>query len=220
MQETLHLSDTTFLAAGNRRQCHIHPHDTDVCIKIPLRRRGVWDCRREVSYMKKIKNRRYFNSYSKFLCTVSTNKGTGYAFELVRDAPSAAVSRSLDLVYIDSLFLNIGPSKDVLDEKIRELCSRLDEGRILTTDLFPKNIAVQHKVGGDFDLIIFDGIGRGRSVPLLDRLRLVTKRRVKKCYERKLQSTIDEYLKIREHLTSSGCDLPLRGNAHIHHRRD
>lgn len=186
MKETLILSDDTYISAGARRECHFHPQNENLCIKIPMNKNGVKDCSREISYLNKVKKRINFEKYSKFIGKVDTNKGVGYVYELIKDVPTGNVSRPLKQVYLSSLFLNQGPKIEALERKMSALIEELKQNKMLVTDLKPDNIVVQYTDESNFELKIIDGMGRTNFVPFLDRFGLISERKIKDYCRRNL----------------------------------
>lgn len=204
MNEIVILTEKTLISAGKGRECHVHPHNKRECIKIPFNSGGLKDCKREVKYFNQVKKRLGCSDYhSRFLYTVETDRGLGYVYDLIVDQPTGTVSNTLEKVYVESLFLNKGISKEELDSAVSDLVKRLQEDKIQAFDLNAKNIVVQLLGGGDFKLVIVDGMGRPSYIPLLDWLGFVSRKRIRKYHHRRVGLILRSFNNAYRHVKNS-----------------
>jgi hypothetical protein len=181
MHELIQLSDDLIIGEGRDRICYEHPAIHEQCIKIS--KKSDKQSKREMHYFSFLKNKNTdLSKISTFLGVVETNKGLGYAFDLIRDN-DGNVSKTL----LQSL-----QSKDFTTDDIRPLLSDLKEylinKKICIKDISPSNISCQKTLAG-INLMIIDGISNSNINPLTIRLDTLINAAIDKAWkglERKL----------------------------------
>lgn len=90
MAPQIELDDSLLIGTGNQRQCYYHPQHPEYCIKIHLPKGNKNSTRKEIHYLRSIHwqpHKRPLLAYlSDFHGTVETNRGTGFIYDLARNA--------------------------------------------------------------------------------------------------------------------------------------
>ena len=179
--EELILSDELFMGMGGQQKTFIHPTDPSKCVIIAYAYNGVnRDLKKELRYRKvcadSLKNSRLI---TKYFGEVSTNLGTGYVYERVRDFngnTSQDLSKFLENMSNDAESLKIvetlllGFKEDFLRE-----C-------IVTGDKTTTNFMVQETAPGVYQVRIVDNIGTPVWIPLVYYFKFVAEWRARRLW--------------------------------------
>ena len=95
-----------------------------------------------------------------YLGTVDSNLGTGYMYELVRNAdgsPSKCITPS-----------DREKCPEQVAEKVANMYRQLVDAHAVANDFKLENIMVRIKDDGDFDLILVDGFGNNNFIKIAD----------------------------------------------------
>lgn len=155
------LSENTRIGLGSKRECHVHPEDAGLCIKVarfPGRPDGQQQNLVEWYYSLALRKRRVpLDHMAKCYGWVRTNLGVGLEVELIRDADASpalmlrdAVSRGLvDPVQADTM--------------LREVKRWALDHAVVVADLRSTNLMVRQQGDAARRLVFVDGIG-GRKI--------------------------------------------------------
>lgn len=173
------LDESLFIGEGSFSRSYIHPHNENLCIKIPRKdvTKKEGSRKREVKYLKSLKKRgKSFEMLYEYHYDVLTNLGKGHVYDLVRDY-DGSISKNL------GYYLSLGDQK-VCSEIVRhiELLRRyLVHEYILFTDLKEDNILLKQVSANKTKLIIVDGVDYNNRIPILEYLpSLGRKRQIRK----------------------------------------
>ena len=158
------LDESLFIGEGRSRKCYIHPHEKNLCIKVPNKKASQRSVKREVGYFKRLKRRgKSFNMISKYFHNVQTNMGEGEIFELIRDHDGCI---SKDLRY----YLNLKNKElnKLIIKLIEYLRQYLINEYILFSDLDVANILLKKMSETEYRLVVIDGIGDNNQIPFLE----------------------------------------------------
>lgn len=186
----LHLDASTYVGRGLHRECHRHPEDPRLCVKVDIGD-DPHDSRREQRYYRHLERRGIpWDVVPRSFGPVPTNLGAGWSFELIQDAPGV-VARTLQHYLED---------EEASERYCRQLCQGLQALRqamlrdgIVTLALRPKNV-VCRRVGDDaFRLYIVDSIGNTDFIPICNYSRYFARRKALRKWERFEQSLLIRY---------------------------
>jgi serine/threonine protein kinase len=175
MHELIQLSDDLIIGKGRDRICYEHPAIHEQCIKIS--KKSDKQSKREMHYFSFLKNKNTdLSKISTFLGVVETNKGLGYAFDLIRDN-DGNVSKTL----LQSL-----NTKEFTIQDIKLQLSNLKEylitNKICVRDISPSNISCQ-KTLGSINLFIIDGVSNANANPLTIRFQRLINASIDKAWK-------------------------------------
>jgi serine/threonine protein kinase len=175
MHELIQLSDDLIIGKGRDRICYEHPAIHEQCIKIS--KKSDKQSKREMHYFSFLKNKNTdLSKISTFLGVVETNKGLGYAFDLIRDN-DGNVSKTL----LQSL-----NTKEFTIQDIKLQLSNLKEylitNKICVRDISPSNISCQ-KTLGNINLFIIDGVSNANANPLTIRFQRLINASIDKAWK-------------------------------------
>ena len=164
----IELNESLYFAKGTTRRCFFHPEHDDLCIKVPLdnegkRTRGILKAiSRENQFYKTLQNNNIsWEHLSEYKGDVDTNFGKGSIYQLIRDH-NGEISTNLES-YIQPN--NSIESNDELSRELNNLYRYMQQYKILTTSLLPRNIVIQ-KNESNVKLIIIDDIGSSEFIPV------------------------------------------------------
>ncbi|MBP6122708.1 MULTISPECIES: YrbL family protein [Providencia] len=158
------LRPENIIASGRQRTCYQHPEHDDLCIKVHHADRDEKETLREVRYYQRMyKNHFIATTVSKYYGTQTTNLGTGYIFQLIKDK-TGNVSHTLDF-YLknDKSFLK---HKKNIRLAYQNFKASVFKEAITTMALKSYNIVYQlgYKPSGQF--FIIDNLGSSNLIPL------------------------------------------------------
>jgi len=155
------LSDHTLIGQGNKRDCHVHPEDPGLCIKVPRHPDKWQECHQqsvvEWYYLSHLRRRRVpFDHLVDCHGWVQTSRGSGLVLERVRNDEGSA-ARTLG----DAL------ASGEIDESeafslLRALKSWALKHAVVIADLNTANLMLRHRAGRR-ELVLVDGIGARRA---------------------------------------------------------
>lgn len=190
MSQLIQLPNDLIIGKGRDRVCYQHPTIQEQCIKISID--NDKQSKREMRYFRFLKNKQTdLSKISAFISKVYTDKGVGYAFDLIRDE-DGQVSKTLH----QSLEL-----KEYTIDQVKPLIAGLKkyliDNKICVKDISPSNISCKKTKDG-LNLIIIDGVSNANINPLTIRLEHLINASIKKAWkglDRKLariQKSLDE----------------------------
>jgi hypothetical protein len=155
------LSDDTLIGQGNKRDCHEHPEDSSLCIKVARHPDNWEECHQqsvvEWYYLSHLRQRRVpFDHLVDCHGWVQTSRGAGLVLERVRDdAGSAAPTLGDALAH-----------GDIDESEAFSLLSTVRtwalEHAVAIADLNTANLMLRHRAGHR-ELVLVDGIGSRRA---------------------------------------------------------
>lgn len=156
----IELNHSYYLAKGGSKVVYRHPADPGICIKFPKegKKHALSSIQSEIRFLNK--HRKDLPWIAAYLGTIKTNLGTGYAYELVRDA-DGSLSESLS----PSICESIEPK---VKGKIATMYRQLIDAHAVVNDLKLKNILFKRTKDDDFDLILVDGFGNDNYIKIAD----------------------------------------------------
>lgn len=178
------LTDDMIIGKGRDRVCYAHPDDLSLCIKITTG--SPKQSLREKKYFSYLLNNHSdLQHLSVFRGEASTNLGTGYLFDMIRDYDNA-VSGTLK-TYLETQLISFSDA----ETQLTELKQYLITNNICVRDISPSNVVCQkNRRGESFRMMIIDGVSNASVNPLTIRWPLLTKRAISKSWdgiERKIQ---------------------------------
>nr|WP_321237399.1 YrbL family protein [uncultured Psychroserpens sp.] len=170
-----------YISEGLARQVYFHPENNDLCIKIGKPDIEVNHLYKEIKYYQKIKSKNTsafeYPFYAKYHGEVSTNLGTGFVYDLIKDEVSQEISLTLrhylemeDSPILDAVFLT----------ELGRLKQQMIAHKVFAADLRARNICCQRFKDGSVRLIIIDGIGHRDFFPLADYFNHFAKQKVER----------------------------------------
>lgn len=151
------LSATTLIGRGSKRDCHAHPRNPNLCIKVARYVDSWWECQEqsvvEWHYINSLKKRNVpLYHLADCLGWVQTNKGVGLVTERVLDEDG-----------YPALTLRDAVSAGLVDmKKVMTLLSALKAWAlnysVAIADLNGANLMLRHE-GGEYVLVFVDGVG-------------------------------------------------------------
>lgn len=170
------LNDDLVIGKGIHRTCYRHPDKSNLCVKIN-HKKDSQEQLRELSYYEHLNNRNIpWDLLTRFHGVVNTNKGMGYAFDLVID-PDNQPSKTLEY------YLNESALKGIASSLLR-LKAYLTKNSIITNELKPRNIACVNKNGITESCVIVDDIGNTEFIPISTYFRLPAKIKINRKWRR------------------------------------
>ena len=187
--QTVNLTEHQLIGKGTRRYCYQHPHDPDLCIKIPMaKKNGYLQQRREVRYYSKLIKRQVpTERITRYHGQIETSLGAGYVYDVIRDA-DGRVSRQLGTYLLEE------------PERYREylvilkqLESYLFENLVLIYDLSPWNILCRKDNDNTLEPFIIDGVGDVVAVPVLNLSSRLVKQKIRRRWLRMINKMKNRY---------------------------
>ena len=182
----IEINESLFFAKGSTRKCFFHPDDVNLCIKVPLinegkRTRGIIKAiHRENTFYRSLQKRNISWAHlSEYKGDIDTNVGKGSVYQLIRDH-DGSVSESLESYLASNNFVE---NDSVLSKELRELYFYMQDNRILTTSLLPRNIVINKTLNGS-KLIIIDDIGNSELLPFSQFVAILGKKKIKRKWDR------------------------------------
>ena len=186
--EELILSDELFIGMGGQQKTFIHPKDPSKCVKISYI--GInRDIKKELRYRKicaeSLKNSRLI---TKYFGEVSTNMGTGYVYERVRDFNG---NTSKDLRNFLVIMSDDAESLKIVENVLLGFKEDFMRECIVTVDRNTANFMVQETSPGVYQVRIVDNIGTPVLIPLVYYFRFAAKWKARRIWNR----WVDDLLK-------------------------
>ena len=141
---------------GAHRECYLHPEEENKCIKIPFPNNEDKD-QLEQYYFERLSRRNIsWEMLSRSYGQVSTDRGKGYVFDLIRDF-DGTISKSLHY------YLSDGGSREISVEDLPSALSRLKEyllaEKIILANMKPYNLLYKKLEPHEGHLVVIDNIG-------------------------------------------------------------
>ncbi|WP_296312545.1 YrbL family protein [Winogradskyella sp. UBA3174] len=175
------LNDSLYIAEGVARKCYHHPENTNLCIKIGKPEIAKDHLYKEINYYSKIQKKDTsqfsYPFYSKFRGEISTNLGTGFVYDLIKDEPSQKISLTLR----HYLEMEDSPISDAtIINELKRLKQQMIEHKVFVGDLRARNICVKILKDTSIQLIVIDGLGHRDFFPLADWFHHYAKKKVER----------------------------------------
>lgn len=186
------IEEKYYIGKGTYQKCYVHPENSNLCLKLRRNvRSNKYRIDQEIEYYKKVqKKHRSIPFLSKYYGEVNTNYGVASVFDLIKDETTNTISLSM----YDYLTMDKSPFTDALFVSELEILKRkLIKNKILVRDLTAKNICCKILANKSIELVIIDGVGHRDFIPLVEWIRLFTKRKINKTYIRKKLYSMDEH---------------------------
>lgn len=194
------LNPELFLAQGAHKKCYIHPHDNNLCIKLP-KKNHIQDVVKEVNYCKHInKTNSGKNFISSYKGTIETNLGKGYVFELVKNY-DGTISNSLEF-YLKNLNKYI-KKIPYFRQAFLEMKESLIKENIITRNLKERNILVQKISKDKIKFVIIDDIGPTEFIPLVLYFRPLAQNKILRKISRFKNNLTAKYEKLKDYPADS-----------------
>ena len=182
---TLILNKEDILFKGLARVGYRHPSIQNACVKIDHfeYRPKHNDTSREARYLRRIQWLRWqkkLDCFPGFYGFCQTNLGKGAVFELIRDADTGEISKSLETFGAQGIAKRFKLFERAFDRLIQTL---LSEG-LLVCDPNPGNIAVQELPGGKIRMVFIDGIGHHNFIPVVDLFKPLSRSKLQRIMKR------------------------------------
>lgn len=155
------LSDDTLIGQGNKRDCHAHPEDPSLCIKVARHPHNWHECHQqsvvEWYYLSHLRRRRVpFDHLVHCHGWVQTSHGSGLVLERVRNDEGSAAPT-----------LNDALTQGQIGEReafslLSTLKSWALRHAVAIADLNTANLMLRHRAG-QRELVLVDGIGSRRA---------------------------------------------------------
>lgn len=186
----LHLDASTYVGRGLHRECHRHPGDPRLCVKVDIGQ-DPHDSRREQRYYRHLERRGIsWDAVPRWHGTVPTNLGPGSCFELIQDAPGV-VARTLQH-YLESSEAS-GLHCRALRQGLQALRQTMLRDGIVTLALRPKNVVCQRRGPEEFRLYVVDSIGNTDFIPIANYSGLFARLKVARKWKRFEHSLLVRY---------------------------
>lgn len=186
----LHLDASTYVGRGLHRECHRHPEDPSLCVKVDIGG-DPHDSRREQRFYRHLQRRGIsWHAVPRWNGTVPTNLGEGSCFELIQDTPGV-VAHTLQH-YLESNEASGLHCRGLRDGLLALRRTMLSDG-IVTLALRPKNVVCQRLGPQAFRLYIVDSIGNTDFIPIATHSGWFARRKVARKWARFEQSLLVRY---------------------------
>ncbi|NQX84318.1 MAG: hypothetical protein HRT67_00070 [Flavobacteriaceae bacterium] len=177
----IEIKDEHYIAEGLARKCYVHPKDSNLCIKIGKPEVEVDHLYKEIKYYHKIKDKNLskfdYPFYAKYYREITTNLGTGFVYDLIRDENNQSISLTLR----HYLEMKHAPFKDeVFVEALERLKKQMIQHKIFVGDLRARNLCCKILSDNTIQLIVIDGIGHRDFFPLADWFSYFAKKKVER----------------------------------------
>jgi len=190
----LDLESSPMVGRGLHRACYVHPRNGNLCVKVlfPLEsREPLIEAERETSYYRVLKKRGVpWTMLPEFHEEVSTTRGKGYVFDLVRDY-DGAVSKSLrDYLSSPPETMKYAIALSAAFDLLRDY---LLQWKIITMTIKAKNILYSKISDTEGRLVIVDNIGNSDFIPICDYVGFMAERKIRRKWRRFEALLIKEY---------------------------
>ncbi|MBU1053319.1 MAG: hypothetical protein KKC46_05750 [Proteobacteria bacterium] len=172
----IELNQSLLVGKGLHRECYVHPHQNDLCVKILFTNDGLKEVAREQAYYKLLQKRNIaWDILPRFYGNIETNLGPGAVFDLIKDSDGKA-SKSLEyyLTSIEETKLNYSG----LSEAFLNLKNSLFHNKIITMTIKAKNIVYKRVNSADGALIIIDNIGNSDFIPISNYINFLAEKKI------------------------------------------
>lgn len=186
----LMLGKSSLIAAGLHRECHRHPLDENLCVKVVVRGNQKESRREQKAYRLAKKRIGTWETLPRFHGEVPTNLGAGAVFDLIRDA-DGSVSRTLEAYLTETALTDTQCTGLIL--ALRKLRDAMLRNCIVTMTIKPKNLLWQRastdRRSEPFAeqagrLVIVDNIGNSDFIPLADYVPPLARQKIRRKWRR------------------------------------
>ncbi|MDR1613952.1 MAG: hypothetical protein LBS26_00065 [Campylobacteraceae bacterium] len=189
--ETIILSDEYFVGKGLAKKCFIHPKNSALCIKIPYTKGGKREMNRELKYINLLKERGVEGDIlPKYYGSVSTNIGTGYLFELIKDYDGKVSQNLID--YLTSDFL-LETNFSTLVDKLKALKEKMLSNKIITMGLFPGNFLLRKDSENSYNIVLINDMGSAALIPVEYYFTVAAHARIKRKWDKFADCLVRKY---------------------------
>jgi len=188
------LESSPIIGRGLHRVCYAHPRNPNLCIKVLLpldSREPLIEAEREANYYRFLRKRGVpWTMLPEFHEEVSTTRGKGYVFDLVRDY-DGAVSKSLrDYLSSPPETMKYAIALSAAFDLLRDY---LLQWKIITMTIKAKNILYRKISDTEGRLVIVDNIGNSDFIPICDYVGFMAERKIRRKWRRFEALLIKEY---------------------------
>lgn len=202
----IQLNDSHYIGEGEIRFCYEHPHDKQLCIKIPRVETTREYTNKELLYFKKLlkrnKTKYKYPFYSDFDKEEETNLGLGQIFDLVRDETNGKISKTLEYYLTENPIIE----DEKLEHALSLLKKQMTKHKVFTRDLRARNICCKINKDDSVELVIIDGIGHRDFFPFADWFNYFSKKKVDRTFTKWHFDSLDAQ---REFLRQDGKSISI-----------
>lgn len=201
----IHIDPSGLVGKGKRRECHVHPQDHNLCIKIVVAGDNKETLRENAYYGFLEKRNILWTNLPRYYGEVETNLGAGYVFELIRDYDDN-ISKTLE--YYLSSSKETESNYHGLSQALPLLKEYLIQHRIMTMELRPKNIAYRKTSDSEGILILVDNIGNSDFIPICRYVQFLATNKINRKwrnFEQRLRRDYAHNPALQQILASSHC---------------
>lgn len=186
--DVIELDSKHILGIGFHKTTYLHPHNNNLCIKIPFSKNDI-DLKRELTYRKVRKEREQQSTLlPAYLGTILTNKGQGYVFERIQDYNGQTSLSLKEFLVLHKNDYNNSVFIETLYKMLQQLKQTWIAEKIITSDTDPINFMVQEIAPSQYVIRIIDNIGTPVLIPLALYFDFIAKKRVKRYWVRFLNT--------------------------------
>ena len=160
------LTTKNFIGEGRCRSAYIDPNDKNKCIKVVHnlnRKKCFGESNKEAKYFKYLNKKNIdWSMIPKYYGEVTTNKGKGLVFELIRDF-DGEISKSLEYYFETEEKMKLIPKPM---QKLHELKEYVITNKILSRDIRFHNILYKKISNKDGVYVLIDGVSNSEFIPL------------------------------------------------------
>lgn len=186
----ININKFSLVGTGLHRECHRHPENKNLCIKVIVKGNAK-ESQREKKYYRHLEKRGInWDMIPMYYGDIETNLGLGSVFDLILD-PDGAVSKTLEF-YLSSND-KTETYYDDLSNSLYLLKEYLFQQRIMTMTIKPKNILCQKNDTDIIRLFLVDGIGSSDFIPVCNYSSYLAKKKISRKWNLFEKSILDTY---------------------------
>jgi hypothetical protein len=179
----LELAPYRLVGKGEHRECYVHPHRNDLCVKVAVDDEGYKETAREQAYYKRLMERNIsWSAVPRFYGNTETNLGSGGIFDLIRDFDGRVSTKSLTH-YISS----VGKTERNyagLSQAFLRLKDTLLQEKIVTGELKPTNILYRKINDAEGVFVVIDDIRNTDLIPAADYIDFLARKKILRKWDR------------------------------------
>ena len=188
------INPSDIVGKGLHRECHTHPEDNNLCIKIAVNE-NIKETQREQKYYLFLKKRGIcWDMLPKFYGNIETNMGPGAVFDMIRNR-DGSISKTLEYYLVSNQ--EADRCYDGLSNAFYSLKNYLLSEQIITMTIKPKNLLYQEQdnnKGKDKGaLYIVDNIGNSDYIPICNYSRWFNNKKTQRKWQRFENSILETY---------------------------
>ena len=177
----IELKESDFIAEGKYQKCYKHPLDKNLCVKISKYNVTETRLASELNYSKKISQRDSskfdYPFFSHYYGEKTTNFGTGYVHQLIRDETTSKISKTLEYYLLTT---NCILSDEILSIAFERLKLQMIKHKVIANNIRSKNICCKILKDNSVQLILVDGLGHRDFLPLVDWFSFFAKKKIER----------------------------------------